>query len=116
MADNKPDNTVRLAELLKFDPSKRPSPTKALLEEVLSDLQKERDVKAKDAARVQLTEAIKLREEMHKVRSEFEKQYRKFDDQLGKILNALENSLRGRPTQEETAEAPATGGETAPAT
>ncbi len=103
------DNAARLTELLKFDPVKRPNPTKELLEEVLSELQKDRDAKAKEAARVQLTEAIKLREDMHKVKSEFEKQYRKFDDQLGKILNTLENSLRGRVVQEEP-----TGGDSTP--
>src|SRR5690349_13448095 len=112
MGDNKVDNTARLTELLKFDPVKRPSPTRELLEEVLADLQKDRNVKAKEAARVQLTEAIKLREDMHKVKSEFEKHYNKFNDQLGKVLNSLENSLRGKPVQEEP-DAPA--GDTTPA-
>ena len=102
MGDNKVDNTARLTELLKFDPVKRPNPNRALLEKVLADLQKDRDAKAEEAARVQLTEAIKLREDMHKVKSEFEKHYNKFNDQLGKVLNSLENSLRSGPAQEDT--------------
>ena len=102
----KVDNTRRWVERLGFDPAKRPSASEAIFAEVLADLQKERDAKAREAVKVQLAEAIQLREQMHKLQSEFNKQSKKFDDQLGKLLNSLENSLRGAPPSE-PAEAPA---------
>jgi hypothetical protein len=98
---DKPDNTKRLTDLVGFDPAKKPSASETLFKEVLADIQKERDAKAREVVRTQLAEAIRLREEMHKAESEFNKQKQKFDSQLGKLLNSLENSLRGRPQVEE---------------
>ena len=101
------DNAKRLADLVGYDPAKKPSASKEVFAEVLADLKKERDAKAREAVKVQLAEAIQLREQMHKAESEFNKQKQKFDSQLGKLLNSLENSLNGRPQQEQTDQPPA---------
>jgi len=111
MSDNKVDVVKRLVDMVGFDPAKRPTPTAKLMEKVLSELQQERLTVAEGHVKEQLKEAINLREQMHKVKSEFDKQYRKFEEQLGKLLNGLENSVRGQPTPEPTAEAPAGGTE-----
>lgn len=104
MSDN--NSTQRLVNLLGFDPARRPSATQELLKEVLGDLNKERSEKAKELVKAQLAEAVQLREQMHRLESEFNKNRAKFDKQLGKILNSLESALRGQPVAEETEQAP----------
>lgn len=99
MSDN---NTQRLVNLMGFDPAKRQGATQDLLKEVLGDLTKERAEKAKELVKAQLAEAVQLREQMHRLDSEFNKNRAKFDKQLGKILNSLESALRGQPVVEET--------------
>lgn len=98
---DKVSNAKRLADLCGFDPVKKPTASHELFAEVLGDIRKEREEKAKVAAREQLTKAIELSEKMDKVKREFEGQYAKFEKELGKMLNRLESSLSGKPVVEE---------------
>lgn len=104
MSDDKADNVKRLVERMGFDPAARPSASEGLFKEVLDELQKERDLKAKAALKTQLEEAVKLREEMRRIDNEYKKQSSNFNKQLGKLLNSLEGSLRGRQHTEEPSE------------
>jgi hypothetical protein len=101
MSDDKIDNVERLVKRMGFDPASRPSASEDLLKEVLGELNKERQDKAKVALKVTLEEAVKLREEMNKVDKQYNQTRANFNKQLGKLLNSLENSLRGRQQQPE---------------
>ena len=101
-------NAERLNRLVGFDPTKKMNATEELFAEVVDELRKEREVKAKEAAKEQLSKAVELREKMDKVRKEFEGQTAKFEKELGKLLSRLEAGLRGgKPASDE-----ATDGET----
>lgn len=95
MSDN--NSTQRLVNLLGFDPARRPGPTADLLKDVLGEITKERAEKAKEQIKVQLVEAVQLREQMHRLENDFTKNKQKFEKQLGKILNFLEAAANGRP-------------------
>jgi len=99
MSDDKVDNVERLVKRMGFDPASRPSASEDLLKEVLAELNKERQEKAKVALKATMEEAVKLREEMKKVDNQYNQTRANFNKQLGKLLNSLENSLRGRPPQ-----------------
>jgi hypothetical protein len=94
------DNTERLEKLMGFDVVKRQGITKEIFKEVLGEVQEKRMEEAKTAAREQISKAIELREKMHKVKREFDGQMRKFDKDLGKLLNQLEAGLSGQPTEQ----------------
>lgn len=95
-------NSERLEKLVDFDVTRRPTLTRDLFQEIVGDLKKERYEKAKTAAREQLVKAIELREKMHKVKREFEAQEKKFEKELGKLLNSVEASLEGSNVPPET--------------
>jgi len=86
-------NSERLKNLVDFDVTKKPTLTQELFQEVVGDLKKDRYEKAKTSAREQLTKAIELREKMHRVKKEFEAQEKKFEKELGNLLNSVESSL-----------------------
>lgn len=100
------NSAERLEKLIGFDAAKRLNVTKELFGELVDDIKKERLEKAKISAREQLVKAIELREQMVKVEKEFENNRRKFEKELGKLLNSLEASLNGQqpPTEEEPQE------------
>jgi len=95
------NSAERLEKLVGFDPVKRTPATRELFEEVVSDIRKEREQKAKEAAREQLVKAFELREKMHKVKKECDAQCAKFDKELGKLLSRLESGLSGAPAPAE---------------
>lgn len=95
------NNSERLEKLVGFDPVKKLSATGELLKSVVSDIKKEREEKAKTAAREKLVLAFDLREKMHKAEREFESQKAKFEKELGKLLNSLESNLSGSPVPQE---------------
>jgi hypothetical protein len=103
------NSTERLKTLVGFDPAQRPKVTDDIFKEVMQDINEERAAIAKDKARTLLTQAFELREQMVKARSDFERQEKKFEKELGKILNRLESELRGSPPAEEAEETDAEG-------
>ncbi len=113
MGDGKVDQVERLVKLVGFDPVKRPTPTDELMRKVLGEMQEERTKIAEGHVKEQLKLAVQAREDMHKLKKEFDGQHRKFEENLGKILNGLESSLRSsQAPAEPTSEAPATGEQT----
>jgi len=91
------NSAERLEKLVGFDPVKKTPATRELFGEVVEEIRKERELKAKEAAREQLVKAFELREKMHKVKKECDAQCAKFDKELGKLLGRLESGLSGGP-------------------
>ena len=88
------DQSRRLAELAGFDPAKKPKVTEEILKEVISDIQEKREEEAKKKAYELMTKAIQLNDEMIKAEAEFNRQKTKFEKELKKVINMLENDLR----------------------
>ena len=103
MADK--TNAEKLQELLNFDPAKRPTLTQELFAEVVKEITDERVKTAKIKAKEELVKASQLREQMVKVKKEFENQYNKMEKDLGKMLNQIQGILSGKPPEEEKEEA-----------
>lgn len=103
------DQTARLSKLAGFDVAKKPKVTDDIMKEVMGEIQEQREEKAKEKARGLITKALELHEEMVKAESEFKRQKAKFEKELGKVLNQLENDLRQAsgqaPVEEEPEEA-----------
>ena len=100
-----------LTTLLGFDPGKSPSPTAALMQEVMAEVKKERDDKAKMRAKELLTKAITLREEFAKADRAYNDAKGKFQKEIGKILSTIEKHVKGEDVggEEPPPEAPAVG-------
>jgi len=98
----KPSPAERLATLVGFDPAKRGSLSDELFKEVLEDLTEERVKKAKEAAKEQLEKAVKLREDFDKAEKSFDSQKKKFNKELGKLLNKIESQLKGEAPKDES--------------
>lgn len=96
------NSTERLTNLVGFDPAQHPKVTDEIFKEVMQDINEARAEKAKEKARGLLEQAFELRGQMAKARSEFERQEKKFEKELGKILNRLESELRGATLAPET--------------
>src|SRR5438270_13727243 len=85
-------NTQRLEEMLKphrqeFD----------VLHEALKEVSKEESDKKKDAAKDLIRKALDLQNRMETAKRTFESETKKFDKDLGKVLNRLRNMAAGRP-------------------
>ena len=105
MADQrKPTSSDKLQELLGFDAAKKGTLTSELFGEVVKEIQEERAKKAKEQAKEHLVKAMALREQMEKARKDFEGQAKKFDKELGKVLNQIQGILTGRNPDEEKEE------------
>tara|TARA_Y100000310_G_scaffold338605_1_gene428685 strand:+ start:3248 stop:3604 length:357 start_codon:yes stop_codon:yes gene_type:complete len=92
-------NVEKLTGILGFDGGKKPSLTQTVLNEVLTELQDERAVTAKKEAKELLLKAIDLQGQMKKAEKDFERQSKKFNKELGKILNMIDNQLKGIQTE-----------------
>lgn len=68
-----------------------------ILGEALKEISEERAEKRKDAAKELLRKALDLKDQKERGRKEFEGKSRKFDKELGKVMNRLENMAKGRP-------------------
>jgi hypothetical protein len=99
------DLISQLTTLLQFDPIKEPGITPDAFSEVLAEIARDRQEKAKAKAREVITKAVELRKQMANARREFEKQEREFNKELGKLLNHLQTAVNGR-TEEATAAPP----------
>lgn len=86
------ENTKKLEELLKphrteFD----------VLTEALKEVTKEEADKKKDVAKDLLRKALSLQSQMDTSERTFLSEKKKFDKELGKIINRLRNMAAGRP-------------------
>lgn len=75
------------------DPAKKPSITEDILSEALQDFKKARRDEALNRARDVIKKAVELREQKHKLDQEYNKQSKKFEDELGKLLSQLRTSV-----------------------
>lgn len=95
---------MKLQELLGFDPIKKGTLTSELFSEVVKEIQEERLKEAKVRAKEHLVKAIGLREQMEKARRDFANQEKKFEKELGKVLNQIQGILSGKNPDEEKEE------------
>lgn len=107
-----PVKTDELSSILGFNPSKPVPATKDALGEVLGEIREERAAEAKVAAKKLLTEAA----ELHKKRTQLEREFRKgveqIDKNLNKLVGQIKGVLNGRPeekVEEPAADAPSEG-------
>lgn len=104
MSDQRKTSSDKLQEMLGFDAAKKGTLTNDLFGEVVKEIQQERHDEAKKRAKEHLVKAINLREQMEKARKDFEGQAKKFDKELGKVLNQIQGILTGKCPDEEKEE------------
>jgi len=90
----------KLSNMLGFDPAKKVSITKDAFADVVKEIQEERMTEVKLRAKEQLVKAMQLREQMHKVDRDYQNQKKKFEKDLGKILNQITGALSGKSQEE----------------
>lgn len=95
-----------LKEMLGFDPTVELSVSGNVLGEAIKEIQEERALKVKAKAKEQLLKAIDLQTKMKVAKRNFEKEAKKFDKELGKVMKALEAMSKGEevPPEEENKE------------
>lgn len=102
--NQKKTSADRLQDLLGFDAAKKGTLTSELFSEVVKEIQEERSKEAKVRAKEHLLKAMGLREQMDKAKKDFDSQYKKFEKELGKILNQIQSILSGKPCCDEEKE------------
>lgn len=85
-------NTERLGDMLKPHEQKLD-----ILKEALDEVSQERAEKRKESAKELIRKALDLKSQMDKAKSAFEGQTKKWDKELGKVMNRLQNMASGRP-------------------
>lgn len=90
----------RLTTLLTFDPSKKHQITADLFAEVVKEIKEERGKEAKAKAKEHLVKAMALKEQMDKARRDFSAADKKFEKELGKMLNQIHGMLSGKSPEE----------------
>lgn len=93
-----------LAAMLGFDPSKSTSLTGDLFKEVVKEIQDEKLKEAKVKAKEHLLKAMTLRQQMVKVRKDFDKQWNQHEKELGNIMKQIHGIMSGKPAEEATEE------------
>lgn len=88
-------NTQKLEELLR--PHRE---AVDVLKEALKEVNKEEAEKKKDAAKDLIRKAMELQGRMDAAERTFNSEKKKFDKELGKIMNRLRNMASGRPIDE----------------
>lgn len=98
MGDERRNNgpSEQLEELLTFDPSRPHRLEASAFGDVVAELAKERSDAAKARAKDLLTQAIKLRETHAKAEREFNGASKKFNKELGKVINQIRALANGR--------------------
>ena len=85
------NNTTRLDELIK--PHRREFD---VLREALNKVSKEEAEKKKESAKVLIRKALELQSRMEQAERTFNSEKKKFDKELGKTLNRLNNMASGK--------------------
>lgn len=91
-----PDNVERLVDVLGFDPAKGGGADNAIIQEALQEIKDEQAKAKKAKAKEQLLKAAELRKKMVEAERQFEGQKKKFDKELGKVLNQIEAMASGK--------------------
>lgn len=86
-----------LVEMLGFDPTKSEKIDSSVLEEALKEVREEQTEVAKKRAKELFVKAMEISKNMAKARKDFEKEEKKFNQSLGKLLN----QLKGREEKKE---------------
>lgn len=97
------DPIQRLTDLLKFDPAKKTVGTNVFAD-ALAEVHKKRDEANKTRAIELLEKAIDLRTKFAEVTKQFQGQEKKFNKELGKLLNSIEAMAKGNPPPSEEKE------------
>lgn len=90
----------RLSNLLGFDPAKNVSPGNEVLQEALKEINEERAKASKVAAKELLLKAIDVRTQWAGKKREFEALDKKFEKELGKLMNKLDALSKGKSMEE----------------
>ena len=87
-----PKNVGRLGKL--FEPHEKELD---ILNEALREVSEEKAEERKGKAKDLIRKAIDLQDQMNAARKEFEGKSKKWDKELGKVMNRLENMAQGKP-------------------
>lgn len=88
-------NTDRLVKILGYDPARSHSgPT--VFSEALKELQEESDKQTKAQAKELIGKAVELRKKMNERVRSVNSEIKKFDKELGKLLNKIEAFSKGQ--------------------
>lgn len=96
-------NVQKLAEVLKFDPTVE-SFNGDILAEALKEITEERNKKIKVKAKEQISRAMELNSNMKKLKNQADAEIKKFDKELGKIMNQIRATMEGKTIEEATDE------------
>tara|TARA_Y100000034_G_C6721861_1_gene319386 strand:- start:243 stop:560 length:318 start_codon:yes stop_codon:yes gene_type:complete len=88
-------NTGRLDEL--FKPHEQQVD---VLKEALKEVSEEQAEKKKKAAKELIVKALELKKQMDDAEKQFTSQKQKWDKELGKVMNRLQNMASGKPLDE----------------
>lgn len=92
-------NTKKLDDLLKPHRGEYD-----FLKEAFKEVEKEDGEKRKESAKELIRKAKELKGRMDQAERDFNSQKKKFDKELGKTINRLQNMANGRPLDEGTEE------------
>jgi len=99
------NNTEKLLQITGFDPAKKPSITNNILKKAMAELEAARENEALDRARDILKKAVELRQQAFKAEQDFNRNKKKFEDELGKLISQLHAALEpGQEVAPETEE------------
>ena len=87
-------NIERLTKILGYDPAKQHGGA-GVFTEALKELQEESDKQVKEQAKGLLAKAIDLRRKMNERVRTVNSEVKKFDKELGKLLNKIEAFSKG---------------------
>lgn len=103
MADGKKSPSERLEKMLGFDPSKQ-SAGSDVLTKAVEAITKERAEEALGKATDLLKQAIDLRKKRDQAERDFTAATKKFDKELGKLLNRIEALASGTSVKDDDSE------------
>jgi hypothetical protein len=90
-------NAERLTDLLTFDPGRGVPLTGKAFAKVVREIKREKLATAQQQAKDLLVRAMDLQKQKTDAKRVFERQEKKFDKELGKVLKQIDNLLKGRP-------------------
>lgn len=93
------ENFQRATDVLGFEPTKRVATSAYILTKVKEKLQEERQKQAEEQAEKAMRQVIELCEKHAQAVRQFHSQEKKWDKELGKLLNQLE----GHPPEQQPA-------------
>ena len=107
MSDQNIDKVAALCTRLGFAPARQPTGDGKVLASVIEEIQKERETKVRGQLKELMVKAMDVRTTIDKARKAFDGESRKYEKELGKILNEIDRLASGKPAPEATEEEPA---------